>query len=248
MKTGMNKMIKYNSSIGYTLLCLFIVLQIIACGKMDANYADFIKDGEIVYTGRAEALTSYPGKNRVKLSWLLVSDPKVKLCKVFWNNKTDSLAIPVQKTGKTDTIQTIISNLNEGLYAFQVYTYDDEGHTSVKSEVPGVSYGASYAGSIFNRSLKSVKKAPNGKDIWLEWFGAAQQTAAVQVNYINTDGQPASVVYTERFDNLGRSRGFSNTDTIYNYKNGTSFNYRTGFLPGNGAIDTFYTAFKNVTP
>ncbi len=192
MKTGMNKMIKYNSSIGYTLLCLFIVLQIIACGKMDANYADFIKDGEIVYTGRAEALTSYPGKNRVKLSWLLVSDPKVKLCKVFWNNKTDSLAIPVQKTGKTDTIQTIISNLNEGLYAFQVYTYDDEGHTSVKSEVPGVSYGASYAGSIFNRSLKSVKKAPNGKDIWLEWFGAAQQTAAVQVNIsIPTDNRLA---------------------------------------------------------
>lgn len=244
----LKKIKTYARIVCFVGLWMGIILLPGACGKMSSNYEDFIKDGEIVYTGRVEGLTAYPGRNRVKLSWALVSDPKITLCKVFWNNGADSLSVPVKKTGKVDTIQVVVNNLNEGLYSFQVYTYDNEGHSSVKSEIAGVSYGDNYANSIFNRSLKSAKKAPNGKDIWLEWFGAAQQTAVVEVNYTNGGGQPATLLLTERFDNLGRSRGFSNTDTLYNYKLGATFNYRTGFLPGKEAIDTFYTSYKAVTP
>lgn len=242
----LNRIKKYMQGPVSAIAALIAIMA--SCGKMNSNYADFIKDGEIVYSGRPDSLTAFSGNNRVLLRWLLLSDPKIAQCKVFWNNKADSLVIPVSRSAGVDTIDAMVDQLPEGLYAFQVYSYDASGHSSVKSEVTAASYGSTFSESIFNRSLKSVKKSESGESVFLSWFGAGQQAVVVELQYVNTSDKPVTIYLKERFSDKGKPIGFATLDTINGYKPGTSFQYRTGFLPTTTAIDTFYTAYKTITP
>ncbi|WP_008585526.1 DUF4998 domain-containing protein [Niabella soli] len=242
---------KYNLS-NYCAPCLLggalFLTMLFSCGKMNSNYADFVKNGEIVYSGRPDSLTAFSGDNRVLLRWMLVSDPKIVQCKVFWNNKTDSLVIPVTRSAGVDTINAMVNKLPEGLYAFQVFAYDGVGHSSVKSEVTAASYGDTYAQSIFNRSLKGVTKSKDGKTVYLSWFGAGQQAVVVELQYTNSTDQLVTLYLKGLLSERGNPIGFATADTITGYKPGTSFKFRTGFAPTKTAIDTFYTDYKTVTP
>src|SRR5215217_4616411 len=115
--------------------------SLIACSKMTDSYDNFIEGGEIYYPGKAQSLTAYPGYNRITLSWLLVSDPKITRTTVYWNNKSDSVVIPVKRSGGVDTIRTTIAPISEGTYTFEVYTYDAKGNRSVKVDLISNVYG-----------------------------------------------------------------------------------------------------------
>src|SRR5688572_27282354 len=108
------KKVKY---LGYSFafLGLFVLSS---CSKIDGTYADFIKDGTITYTGKADSVKAFAGEGRIMLSWLLTSDQTITACKVFWNFGADSMFVPVTKTIKTDTVKVYIDNLNEGGYNF----------------------------------------------------------------------------------------------------------------------------------
>src|SRR5690554_72263 len=142
------------------LLIVFGCITFISCTKMDETYKDFIKDGEIIFTGKVDSLTALPGKNKVKLQWLLVSDPKITKNVVYWNNFKDSISFDVQKTAGTDTITSIIDNLTEGVYTFSVFTRDNFGNSSVKADVIGVVYGDNYANTLSNRPLSTAYYDP----------------------------------------------------------------------------------------
>lgn len=215
---------------------LFIILaacSIMACSKMEDTYKDFIKDGEIVYTGRPDSLKVFPGRNRVKLSWLLISDPKITRCKVFWNDGADVLEVPVQRSAGTDTITVMLSNMPERTYTFEVFTYDNDGHSSIVSDTIGAVYGDVYAGSLFNRPLKTI--AFSTDTARLEWAGASAQSVSVQLNYTDASNIPRTVV-VPRLD--------SKTN-LPKFKKGNSFQYRTLYLPEKNAIDTFFTAYES---
>lgn len=230
--------------------CLFLLVGSIlfSCSKMTDNYQPFIKDGALIYTGKVDSLAANPGKNRIQLVWLLVSDPKITKCKVFWNNGSDSLLVPVKKTAGTDTVRVILNNLAEGLYSFNVYTYDDAGHSSVKATVTGTVYGDNFANSIFNRAIDTADYHTPTKHVRIKWFGIAQQAAQLDVNYTDNNNQLKTVNITKVKFDPARPAAFLDKDSLPNYKQGTSFTYRTGYLPTTTAIDTFFTAYKQVTP
>ncbi|MEO6523721.1 MAG: DUF4998 domain-containing protein [Mucilaginibacter sp.] len=171
----------------YVFQSLYLVLTILAinllssCGKQDDSYKEFLAGGEKVYTGRADGLLAYSGNGRVLLSWLLVSDPKITKCKVFWNNKTDSSVVSVQKTSNVDTVKVTLNNLIEGAYTFQVYTYDNAGHSSIKSEVIGTVYGNTYAASIANRPINNATYNATTKKVLINWFGISSQAVKVEI-------------------------------------------------------------------
>ena len=215
------------------LLIIIATCSIMACSKMEDTYADFIKDGEIVYTGRVDSLKVFPGMNRIKLSWLLISDPKITRCKVFWNDGTDVLDIPVQRKAGIDTITVMLNSMAERTYTFEVYTYDDDGHSSIKSDTIGVVYGDVYAGSLFNRPLKTI--AFSSDTARLEWAGASAQSVSVQLKYTDLSN-------TERTIVVPRSESKTN---LPKFKKGNSFQYRTLYLPEKNAIDTFFTVYES---
>ncbi|HTN36501.1 MAG TPA: DUF4998 domain-containing protein, partial [Arachidicoccus sp.] len=234
--------------------CLYLAAVLLvfgfslSCSKMGDNYAPFIESGEHIYTGKVDSITVSPGKNRLKITWLLVSDPKITHCKVFWNDGLDSLNIPVHKTEKTDTINVIIDHLEEGLYSFYIYTYDDKGHSSVRAEVTGTVYGDNFANSIFNRSIDSAEYHTLTKDVYIKWFGVAAQAASMDVIYTDTLGLQRSKHITKVLYDSARPAAFLDRDILDGYKDGTSFRYRTGYLPTANAMDTFFIDYKEVTP
>lgn len=222
-----------------------------SCGKQTDVYKDFLAGGEKVYTGRADALTSYGGNGRVLLTWLLVSDPKITKCKVFWNNKSDSSVLAVQKTANTDTVRLTLNNLPEGAYTFQVYNYDNAGHTSIKSEVIGTVYGSTYAASISNRPINNATYAAATKTATLNWFGVSPQAIKVEITYTDaTTGKDVTVADVPVANPKRPSDPFAfiNTTTLTNYKAGTPVKYRTGYKPEATAIDIFYTGYSTITP
>lgn len=234
----------------FLLAVLFVTgtLFLTSCSKMEDNYKQYISSGEIVFTGKVDSLTALPGKNRVQLSWLLVSDPKITKCKVYWNNGDDSTIIPVQRTDGVDTITINVDNLAEGLYTFDVYTYDDAGHSSVKATVTGTVYGENYISSISNRALDSAIFYPDNKEVGIKWFGIAQRAIVVELLYTDTLGNLNTMHIKSVSTASGVPLGFLDQDTLAAYENNTTFKYRTGYLPAANAIDTFYTDYREVTP
>lgn len=241
---------RYRTLIQYIAIGLFMLFigSLFSCTKMRDNIQPFIASGEIIYTGKVDSLIANPGKNRVQLVWLLVSDPKITHCKVFWNDGLDSLNVPVHKTDKTDTIKVVIDSLNEGLYSFDVFTYDDAGHSSVKAQVTGTVYGENFSSSIFNRSIDSAEYHPLSKDVQIKWFGIAAQAASLDINYTDTNGLARFKHITKVISDTLKPAAFLERDTLPGYLDGTNFTYRTGYLPTANAIDTFFTDYKEVTP
>src|SRR5690606_36982572 len=124
---------------------ILVAVSLASCGKMDETYKDFIKDGTIVYIGKADSSKYFPGNERVKLYFLL-ADPKVSQAKIFWNNKRDSLTIPITKATSVDTMNAVLTNLEHGIterkYLFEIYTYDTYGNRSIKVQLPARGYGS----------------------------------------------------------------------------------------------------------
>lgn len=226
-------------AIKYSGYCFFLVLSVVvilfSCSKMDDGYKDFIKDGEIIYTGRADSVKTYPGNNRILLSMLLLSDPKISTVKVYWNNKADSAVKSIVRNAGVDTVYFMLNNMPEASYSFEIYTYDNNRHSSVKTESIGMVYGQNYINSLFNRSLKSVTYLPGSK-ARLVWFGPSVQTVGQHIAYTDSLGI-AKAAFIPRTED---------TTYLLNFKKNASFQYKTLYKPETNAIDTFSTSYQSV--
>src|SRR3546814_2920667 len=89
-----------------SMICLAFVL-VSGCAKQDDTYRQFLDKGEIVYVGKADSVQVFPGKNRLKLSWLILADPNVSKAKVFWNNHSDSLEKTEEHTSELQSLMRI---------------------------------------------------------------------------------------------------------------------------------------------
>lgn len=221
----------------YWAICLLSGIGLFsACSKMDHTYSDIIKDGEIIYTGKADSVKVYPGNERIALSWLLLPDPKIKFCKIFWNNGKDSTIIPIDRTSGTDSVYIVLDDLKEGTYTFSIFTGDGEGHTSVETKASGHVYGKQYAGGLSNRLIGSARWIDGHTSII--WQQAIGNTIGVELSYTNSGGDVQTLFVPSAMD----------TTEIDDLKEGSQFKYRTLYLPDSAAIDTFYTDYSTFTP
>ncbi|RZM27659.1 MAG: hypothetical protein EOO88_12020 [Pedobacter sp.] len=210
--------------------CVLLSLIIFGCKKEDA-YKDFVKGGAIIYPGKPLGLKALAGKNRAKLSWVVI-DAKVSRFVIHWNNRMDSLEVPAVNTGETaDTVNVIVGNLPENNYIFEIVSYDSNGNKSIKEEVATKVYGDEFIGSLLNRPIKRSGSMSGVAEVY--WGTPEQSDVGVEVKYTDNSGMVRNVTV-------------SNTDTLTtlaNYKNGTQFSYRTFFLPDTMSFDTVSTAF-----
>jgi hypothetical protein len=215
------------------LIYLGIIIAMVSCSKQDRSYYDFIKNGAIVYTGKADSLKAFSGNERVVLNWVLASDQNITGCKIFWNFKADSLVIPVKKSPRPDTIKVSINNLPEGSYNFEVFTFDKEGHTSIGTETIGNSYGASFQSTLSNRPIRTSTKVTATNSINITWVGKDDKCLGTEWSYTGKDQQ-----MKRYFSAQGDTTLISSCDLT------KPVTYRTLFIPEKQAADTFYTDFK----
>jgi len=211
---------------------LIIAVMAFSCSPMD-EYKDFITNGgEIQYTGRVDSVLVYSGKERVMVTGLFVSDPKITECRIFWNSRLDSVSVPVVRTEKVDTLKQIL-NLPENLYNFEIYTYDNQGNRSVPVFAMGTSYGSGYEKSLPNRIISGSPIYIEAQGLKVNWYSIDQTLGPVETKIKYTDLADASVV--------AKIEAKDTEIMIADYKPGTTFTYQTSFLPDTLCLDTFYT-------
>lgn len=212
------------------ILIAGIICSLSSCKDMDSIYQEYIVPNGLSYPGKALNPVVYAGKNRVKVSWLRGSDPKIIKARVYWNNYTDSTEVDVP-SGK-DTISCIIEDLPENTYSFFIRTYDEKGNVSIPVEVRGTSYGEKYQAGILNRAIKNAIITES--TVRIEW-GTIDTLSAytTEVRYTNAAGEIQSL----------QAMSNENASVISDIKSGTTFLYRTLYVPNHLAIDTFYTDF-----
>jgi hypothetical protein len=223
----------------YGSIAVLVLTMLFACSKMDDTYDDFIRDGEIVYTAKVDSAKAYPGNNRMGLSMLLISDPRITKVKVFWEaaGRADSAEKTVQRTVNVDTVWFSFPNLAEGTYTFDIYTYDNGGHRSVKTDVIGTVYGEKYINQLVNRAIKSGTYDGVARTATIKWFGVGTDVIGQEIIYTDSLG-----VVQKQF---AKHESMADSLTLLPvYKKGNSFQFRTLYKPAPNAIDTFYANYE----
>lgn len=221
----------------YITILLSIAAILVACRKMDDYKDKYLAGGSITYTGKIDSVKAHPGDGRIMLSGLLIADPKITEMRIYWNNKTDSFILPVNRTAGVDTVRAILNNMEEGVKTFTLVTIDKYGNRSVDVTITGRVFGEVYKSLLLNRTLKDGLF--DGDSVSLDWNVLDASTGALGCELEYTDN--SNIVHTA-FVNRTDSKTI-----LKNYKFGTTFKYRTLFLPDTLAIDTFYSQYQDVT-
>ena len=222
------------SLIAFLLVGLTLCL-LAACSKMSANYDPFLAGGEHLYSKRPDSIQVFPGHDRVALSWLLIEAPRVTRCVVYWSNKSDSLIVPVQAASGTDSVHVIIDNLKDGIYTFEIYSYDASGNPSIVEAINGQVYGDIYVGNLLNRNIQSAAITAGLPRI--AWADEPDTTVlGEQIQYRDASG----MLHTQwvPLDEL--------VTRLPEAPQGDSIRYRTAFKPVTSSIDTFYAAYQTL--
>jgi hypothetical protein len=204
-----------------------------ACTKSD-DYKKYSKDGEMIYPAKADSVIVSPGRNRLQLSWV-TTDGRIKYYRVLWNNGADSVDVPVVRTNTgnaADTMRVLLHPLDEANYSFTIYSFDSDGHRSVKTEVEEAVYGNNYESTLLGRGLRKAEVIYGNQYATFMWAMGDSTDVGVKVTYTDNNNQLQTWVIPADED----------TSKIPNYKPGTDFSYVTFFKPVPGAIDTFYSA------
>lgn len=213
--------------IKYFICLLAAGLFMLACTKQD-DFKKFTEDGEIVYPARIDSIIVQPGNKRLQLRLVLASDPSVSKAKVYWGNRQDSLVLNVNHTTGNDTLNVLISDLTEGVYNFEIYTYDAKGNVSVVRNATGAVYGDDYASTLSNRVVKSLVKAPNGSVV-ITWNAPLPGEKTIELKYRDFNG-------IDKIVNLPSGQLVTE---ISDYQDETTLSYRTIFAPDSNAYDTY---------
>jgi hypothetical protein len=229
----------------FSIVILAVISASASCSKED-DYKKYLGDAPLVYPGKVDSLKAYPGKNRIMLTWLLLSDPTIVKAKVFWNNRADTAVFPITRKNGVDTIKAVINNLEERDYFFEVFTYDKNGNESVPAEIKGTVYGAKYEASLLHRILLTSMVIPtgpstyNGMLIW-DKFNQGEGIIGTRVEYTNAGNQATSLIFPAGDYNQQL------ITTLPDFVKGNSLYYTTLYKPTPLALDTFSAAGEILT-
>ena len=219
-------------------ISLLLLILISSCTKMDAYKAKYMAGGPIAYPGKLDSVKILSGKNRVMVTGLFTSDPKIVKYRVFWNSRQDSIEVMVKRTAGIDTASVIIPALPEGLMSFEIRTYDVEGNTSIPVFVAGNVYGDLYQATLVNRNVANAGLATNGAAV-IYWADVVSDTTmkSIEIKYSNN----LNVIV----DTIVAAQSAGLVTYLPNYQQGSFFSYRAGYLPATKAIDAFYAPYSN---
>ena len=220
--------------------CLVLLIALLhGCSKKDKDYEVYLQGGEHVYPGVVANTGFRPGDQRVLLTWNPSPDPSIAKYVIYWNNRQDSMTVNATSHSPADTVKTLVTGLKEYVYAFSIYSYDTKGHVSIAITLNNVKvYGPVYRGGLLNRPYNATTP----------YSFTSAGTVILNFNTPDTINITTIIRYT---NNSGVQKDTSlspakNTIGLPDYQFGTTVQYRSAYIPVNGAIDTFNTpAFDN---
>lgn len=217
-------------------LLLLLIVFISACSDMNDLHDTYLRDGEIIYIGRVDSIKSFGGQERALIQYW-ITDPRAKSLHIFWNQGRDSIVVPVPTHDPSDALEVMIGDgngvISEGDHTIFIYSHDDRGHRSIVFESLISVYGDRYQASLTNRPVSSVELNED-KNLVVTWEGSiSSDEIGILMSYFDNNDDPVELFISSEtladpvvFDDIDVSKPIS---------------YRTVFIPGQFAIDSFYT-------
>ena len=218
------------------IIVVILLMTITSCENLKDTYHEFVKDGETVYVAKADSIKVRGGKNRIEISWLLLTDPNVSQYKIFWNNKKEFEEGFIQKTSQVDTVRVMFNDMEEDTYEFDIILYDRYGNSSITASTIGQVYGERYQRSLLNRVYRNVYRL-NSRDIEVEWMPATEGMLDVHMEYMDRMNVNRSLVMPDSIT----------IATITDFPIDGTLQFRTAFIPEIAALDTFYSNYQNIS-
>lgn len=216
----------------YSVLLLSLcVWMFSSCEDFMDIHKEYVEGGEIIYAPKPDTVSFIAGRGRIVFRCRTYNAPNIKSIDVYWNDKLDSLIIPVTLGSGFDSLEVVLDNMEEKSYTFNVLMRDNFGHKSLAITDFGSSYGDTYLSTLIDRRIKKVSLSDKGGSI--EWYSAAEGLVANEVRYTTKDGKSAVVSLSPKEYSV----------MCPDVKAGTSFEMRSLYIPEEEAIDTFYTAW-----
>ncbi|MCK3683906.1 DUF4998 domain-containing protein [Maribellus sp. YY47] len=223
--------IKY---LGLFIASMYMIL--LSCSDMNDKHDIYMQNGEILYIGRVDSAVVLSGNERFILRYW-ITDPRAKELKIYWDEKSDSIVVPIPEHLAADSIEVLVGDnslaVPEGAYTFQLVTTDGEGLTSVDFDMIGNVYGSQFEATLAQRFVKETTFDPDNNQLAITW-GDPSSTRDIGVELTYYEGEEKKVIKIYNED------GAQTVLDNYNLDKGAS--YRTMFLPEETAIDTFFTS------
>jgi len=217
------------------ILCSLLIFSFfMSCTKMDDTYKQFVVPNGINYIGKADSVLIYSGRKRVEVTWLRGTDPNTTAAVIYWNNKADSIKVPVNDSNPLDRIIAKINSLPENSYTFQIVTMDDQGNRSIIVDAQGDSYDSNYEATLLPRAINAINN--NNGITNLSWYASDTTSFTTEITYLDEQLKPE----------LAYLPMDSTSIDLPSYKEGTYIKFRSLFKPDPNSIDTFYTHFDSV--
>lgn len=219
------------------LIIIVALVTLCNCSDMNDLHQPYLDRGETIYAAKPDSLISISGLNRVKLQWFVYSDLSINKARVFWNDKKDSLDVAITVTqSETDTITTIIENLPEGGYIFEVFNLDSFENKSIPATRSARSLGDIYSSSLNNREVLSNNTTANN---FVLTMSSSDPADYIYSEFIYFDINNVEHEAKLSIDNLRTLEiPLGEIDISKNIR------YRSVFQPFDNAIDLFYTDYS----
>ena len=168
------------------IACGLSAFLMTACGDMYEIHEKYLEMGEETYLGAVQDLSAYSGFNRVKLEWYLNADPRISSCVVTWEGNENPVVVPVPENRVIKDPISVIIDLPEGKYIFNMITRSDTGKESLVRTIAGEVYGSTYQAGLSAQGINSISADLNGVTInWVPLEGCTGTT----LTYTNDEGK-----------------------------------------------------------
>jgi hypothetical protein len=221
----------------YLIKFLLIALVISASSCEEEDYPLLLDNNQQASLGELESLEISSGNNRVLIEGV-VKDPNVSEVRIFWNDRSNSIVVPVSGSAEADTIREVIDDLEEKLYIFEAQTFDDAGNSSKIVSAGAEVFGSSFANNAGNRQVVSSALRNSLLEVTYSLADRSSGIIGTEFLYEKASGEEHELFLEPEQNSL----------SIPDFKSGSSFSYRTLYIPSLMAIDTVYTDYDEYTP
>jgi len=226
------------------LLFMFAVVFISSCNDMNDSINEYMKNGERIYIGIPDSIKTFSGRQRFQLS-LLLKDPRIDTLAIYWNQKGDSILLPVGPHKSDSLFKFAIGGgtLAEGNYVLQFISRSRGKFKSMLVESSVNVYGSRYEAKLISRYAKTGCSYRNSTSrLSLNWGSAVNATEkGILIRFYSKwkGMEKDTFISSESLAKLA-SGALVIQNVSYNATT-RPVSYRTMYLPEATSIDTFYT-------
>jgi hypothetical protein len=207
-----------------------------SCDDFMDVHKKYVEGDEIIYAPKVDSMQFIAGREKILFRVWLRNSPNVRSVDVFYNNRTDSVIIPVTPSAELYNVNYILPDMGESAYTFEVRTTDSYGHQSLPTTGIGTSYGNNFQSQLNNR-IANISINEKLSQTQVTWLSASENLILSEMRY-TTIGNEIKIIKVKPNESI---------TPITDAADGSSFEYRSLFLPEPNAIDTFKLDWQTTT-